>query len=123
MSDQRSAAKNLANMMLGLKDYGSAAVVISGCDGAFTSCSAEIRQRVEQLKVEPSETAITALKQVLEKAREEIRDHEKWEQEIFSMVSQDDQQVAPLKQAFSASAIARNKLLQEVSEASNFLEA
>ena len=118
MEEKRWVSKGLVNLLVfELKNYISAAEIVSGSTDMFESYSRLIKDTIAKTQEIPAGTKFHELQRILEEARTEISDHRKWQEEVFASLPQADDEsgaTGPLRQAFTTAAIARNKLLQDV---------
>ena len=120
---KRFASRGLVHMLIHdkeMKNYNSAAEVVSGSVDVFAMCGRDIAAKVEELEIDLSVVSALALQQALDEARAEITADENWQMEVIkNLPRQDDQDglTGPLRQAFAKSKKAREVLLQQVNEA------
>lgn len=120
MTEKRWASRGLVNMLIGMKNYASAAEVVSGAEDVFAMCSRQLGDKIAHIQEVPTAVSALELQQVLDNAREEIGEHQKWQNEVLeSLPPRDDEEglTGPLRQAFTKSGTARAKLLTEVMQA------
>ncbi len=118
MSEKRWVSHGLVDMLLEMRKYDSAAEVVSGSENVFSLLSNKIGDAIARVEKCANGGDLLELKNLLDEAKEEIRDHQDWQQEVFEILAEqgnDNQGLTrALRQAFSDSAAARSKLLDEV---------
>lgn len=120
-ADERWASRGLVNMLIReMKDYKAAAEIVSGSDDVFAMCSRQIGDSISRIQEVPTVVSALELQQVLDNARAEISEHQKWQNEVLaSLPPRDDEEglTGPLRQAFTKTGTTRAKLLTEVMQA------
>lgn len=120
-ADERWASRGLVGMLIReMKDYKAAAEVVSGSEDVFAMCSRQIGNKIAQIQEIPTAVSALELQQVLDNARAEIAEHQKWQTEVIaSLPPRDDEEglTGPLRQAFTKTGTVRAKLLTEVMQA------
>jgi hypothetical protein len=120
-ADERWASRGLVAMLIReMKDYKAAAEVVSGSDDVFAMCSRQIGDSIARIQEIPTAVSALELQQVLNNARAEIAEHQKWQTEVIgSLPPRDDEEglTGPLRQAFTKTGTTRAKLLTEVMQA------
>jgi thioredoxin-related protein len=117
MSDKRWVSRALVDMLIEMKQYDSAAEVVSGSEGIFVVLSKQIGDTIARAKGYSAGSDFLEVQKVLDEAKEEIKDHQQWQQEVLKTLPKPDDDrglTRQLRQAFSTSATARAKLLNEV---------
>ena len=121
MSERRWASRALVQMFIfELKKYDSAAEVVSGSEDTFSLHSRKLAELFKAMEENPAAVKPATLKELLDSAREEIRDHQDWQREVLDNLPRvDDEEglTGPLRQAFAKSSKARSELLNEVMNA------
>lgn len=120
-ADERWASRGIVAMLIReMKDYKAAAEVVSGSEDVFAMCSRQIGDCIARIQEIPTAVSALELQQVLDNARAEITEHQKWQNEVLaSLPARDDEEglTGPLRQAFTKTGTARAKLLTEVMQA------
>lgn len=120
-ADERWASRGIVAMLIReMKDYKSAAEVVSGSEDVFAMCSRQIGDCIARIQEIPTAVSALELQQVLDNARAEITEHQKWQNEVLaSLPARDDEEglTGPLRQAFTKTGTVRAKLLTEVMQA------
>lgn len=120
-ADERWASRGLVAMLIReMKDYKAAAEVVSGSEDVFAMCSRLIGDCIARIQEIPTAVSALELQQVLDNARAEITEHQKWQNEVLaSLPPRDDEEglTGTLRQAFTKTGTARAKLLAEVMQA------
>lgn len=120
-ADERWASRSLVSMLIReMKDYKSAAEIVSGSDDVFAMCSRQIGDAIARIQEIPTAVSALELQQILKNARAEIAEHQKWQNEVIaSLPPRDDEEglTGPLRQAFTKTGTTRAKLLAEVMQA------
>lgn len=83
-------------------------------------CSRQIGDCIARIQEVPTAVSALELQQILDNARAEIDEHQKWQTEVLaSLPPRDDEEglTGPLRQAFTKTGTARAKLLTEVMQA------
>lgn len=83
-------------------------------------CSRQIGDCIARIQEIPTAVSALELQQVLDNARAEITEHQKWQCDVLaSLPARDDEEglTGPLRQAFTKTGTARAKLLTEVMQA------
>ncbi len=118
MSEKRWVSHGLVDMLIEMRKYDTAAEVVSGSGSVFSLLSNKIGSAIERAEDGANDSDLLELKNLLEEAKEEIWDHQDWQQEVFEKLADqaDDYQelTVALRQAFDDSSAARTKLLDEV---------
>lgn len=118
MSEKRWVSHGLVDMLIEMRKYDSASEVVSGSEGIFTSLSQRIGEAIARAEKGAADRNFAELKTVLDEAREEILDHQEWQDEVVDRLADlndDDRGLTrPLRQAFQESATARTTLLDQV---------
>ncbi len=119
--DERWASRGLVSMLIReMKNYKAAAEVESGSEDVFAMCSRQIGDCIARIQEIPTAVSALELQQVLDNARAEITEHQRWQEQVFKSLPKEDDEnglTGPLRQSFTKSATARAKLLTEVMEA------
>lgn len=114
MSEKRWASRGLVNMLVNeLKDYKSAAEVVSGAIDVFEMSVRSINEKIAQVNDTPSAAAGFELQKALNDAQQEVTDHLVWHKEVVeSLPKKDDEEglTGPLRQAFAKTGKARDNL-------------
>lgn len=122
-ADERWASRGLVAILLReSKDFKAAAEIESGSSDVFSFCERDIAEKVAEVEKEKSVAAGLALQQVLDNARAEVEEHERWQKQVFESFSKEDEEqglTLPLRQSFAASAEAREMLLRRVNSVSS----
>lgn len=120
-ADERWASRGIVAMLIReMKDYKAAAEVVSGSEDVFAMCSRQIGDCIARIQEIPTAVSALELQQVLDNARAEIGEHQKWQNDVMaSLPARDDEEglTGPLRQAFTKTGTARAKLLTEVMQA------
>lgn len=120
-ADECWASRSLVSMLIReMKDYKSAAEIVSGSDDVFAMCSRQIGDAIARIQEIPTAVSALELQQILKNARAEIAEHQKWQNEVIvSLPPRDDEEglTGPLRQAFTKTGTTRAKLLTEVMQA------
>lgn len=117
MSDKRWVSHGLVDMLMEMRKYDSAAEVVSGSENIFTGLSKRIDDAIARVREQPDGSEFRQLKNLLDEASEEIRDHQEWQQDVFEKLASEEDHCGlsrSLRQAFNESAAARTKLLDQV---------
>lgn len=118
MSEKRWVSHGLVDMLIEMRKFDSAAEVVSGSEDVFSLLFNKIGDAVARLEKSVNGSDLLELKNLLDEAREEILDHQDWQQEVFEKLAEqgDDNQglARVLRQAFIDSAASRSNLLDEV---------
>ncbi len=126
MSDRRWASSGLVRMLIhSLKDYKSAAEVISGADDVFNMSTRKIGAAIEGVKADPSRENLHELQLAVSKAREEIEVHTLWQGAVLNgLPAIDDEEglTGPVRQSFVKTGTTRAKLLMAVFGAEKYLK-
>jgi hypothetical protein len=104
----------LFNLLLDQKNYIAAAECVSGSEDTFILYSQIIVDTMEKSLMSQGGNPTLDLQQLLDAAKDDIQDHEKWEAELLEGLSKDNSAVEPLREAFKRVAVVREKLLREV---------
>lgn len=107
MSDKRWVSRGLIEM----QKYDSAAEVVSGSESLFLGLSKQLGDAIAHTKQTGSD--YHEVQQVLDGAKEEIKDHQQWQKDVLKKLQKRDGDrglTRQLRQAFSDSAAARTKL-------------
>ena len=119
--DERWASRGLVSMLIReMKNYKAAAEIESGSEDVFAMCSRQIGDCIARVQEIPTAVSALELQQVLDNARAEITEHQRWQEQVFKSLPKEDDEnglTGPLRQSFTKSVIARAKLLTEVMEA------
>lgn len=122
MSEKRWASRSLVNMLVNeLRDYKSAAEVVSGADDVFQMCADKINEKITQVQNDPSAASGLELQQALAEAQQEINDHFNWQKEVLEALPtkhDEDGLTGPLRQAFAKTAKSRDGLQAAVTATS-----
>jgi hypothetical protein len=122
-ADEHWASRGLVAMLLReFKDFKAAAEIESGSSDVFSLCERDIAEKVAAVEKGKSVVAGLALQQVLDNARAEVEEHERWQKQVFKSFSKEDEEqglTLPLRQSFAASAEAREMLLRLVNSVSS----
>jgi len=120
---ERRISRVLVNKLVReLKDYRAAAEVVSGSEDIFSLCTININNEIAVVDQYPDAAAELKLKHALEQAREEIKEHQEWQNEVLEILPKEDDDsglTGPLRQAFTKSAIARSRLLSKLTRTHN----
>lgn len=119
--DERFASRGLVAMLIReMKNYKAAAEIESGSKDVFAECRREITDRIAAVETDPSVVAGLELQKVLDNARAEIEEHERWQTQVFANLPKEDDEsglTGPLRQSFTKSAEARDELALTVTSA------
>jgi len=119
--DERWASRGLVAMLIReMKNYSAAAEIESGSVDVFAMCEREVEEKIAKVQDGPSAVSGLELQKVLDSARAEVEEHERWQNQVFkSFPKEDDEQglTGPLRQSFTQSAKARESLLSLVDAA------
>ncbi len=118
MSEKRWASRGLVNLLVfEMKNYQSAAEVVSGATDVFAMYSRLLGDVIAKAQELPAGVKFLELQRVIDTAREEIKEHQQWQDEVFSSLPKEDDEsgaTGPLRQAFTSTAADRARLLQEI---------
>jgi len=117
MSEKRWISRSLVNLLIKMRNYDSAADVVSGSEDVFAMQSRLIGNMIARGHKLPGGILCPEIKRVLDEAQEEIQDHDQWQDEVLKTLPPEDDHnglTGPLRQAFTKSASARIELLREV---------
>lgn len=118
----RWASAAIVDMLIGMKNYESAAEVVSGSTEMFANYSKRIRERLEENSTEkligPTGEFID-LSQYAHIAMDEISLHKEWQAEVIAKLPKEDDETGatgPLRQEFHRAAQERDKLFSQLTE-------
>jgi len=117
MQEMQWASKRLVSNLVHKEKYELAAYVVLGAKAVFDMYSKLISDTVEKSSGPSDKMRRRDLEFVLEQAKEEIREHRRWQEEILSSLPRRGEALgltAPLRLAFNDASDARKKLLQQV---------
>jgi hypothetical protein len=116
----RFASRSTVKMLIDMKNYSSAAEVVSDSKDTYAQYSSTIKDVIARSQELPANVKFVELQRVLDTARDEILQDQEWERDMLeALPAEDDQNGATglLRRAFSSAAIERNKLLSEMMSA------
>lgn len=117
MPVKRPLSSSLVAMLIEMKDYLSAAEVVSGSNDTFALYSRKLNDTIGRAQEIPAGVPFLDLKRIIDTAREEINEHRDWQEQVLKDLPKKDDETGatgPLRQAFTSAATERNKLLQEI---------
>ena len=117
MAPERWVSKSLVKLLIDMKNYTSAAEVISGSEDMLNGYSRLLGDFIAKAQEMPKAVDFKDLKQIIDTAHEELAAHQKWQAETIENLPIGDDEVGltgPVHKAFNTAAIARNNLLQEL---------
>ena len=110
----RQISQKMVALLVSQGKYEDAAELVSGCEDVFAMHSRMIRDTVARAQEDQTRVLFTDLLfPVLETAKQEIREHRQWQEEVLAKLP-DGSAAAPLRAAFEDAARARAQLLDEV---------
>lgn len=117
MQQVQWASKRLVSNLVQKEKYELAAYAVLGAKAVFDMYSKLISDTVEKSHGTSEKMRRRDLEFIIEQAKEEIREHRKWQDEVLSNLPRKGEALgltAPLRLAFNDASDARKKLLQQV---------
>lgn len=114
MAGTRQVSQKMVALLVSQGKYEDAAELVSGSGDAFAMHSRQIKETVARAQEDQTRVLFTDLLfPVLETAKQEIREHRQWQEEVLAKLP-DGSAAASLRAAFEDAARARAQLLDEV---------
>lgn len=117
MQQVQWASKRLVSNLVQKEKYELAAYAVLGAKAVFDMYSKLISDTVEKSHGTSEKMRRRDLEFIIEQAKEEIREHRKWQDQVLSSLPRKGEALgltAPLRLAFNDASDARKKLLQQV---------
>ncbi len=117
MQEKQFASKRLVRNLVAQEKYELAAYVVLGARSVFEMYSKLISETVSKSRDVAETVRRNELENVIELAKEEIKDHRRWQEEVLSCLPRKDEALGltgTLRLAFADVSDARKKLLQQV---------
>ncbi len=117
MQEKQCASKRLVRNLVTQEKYEQAAYVVLGARSVFDMYSRLISETVSKSRDVAETIGRGELENIVEMAKEEIKDHRRWQEEVLSCLPRKDEALGltgPLRLAFTDASDARKKLLQQV---------
>ncbi len=117
MAEKQWASKRLVCNLVTQEKYELAAYVVLGARSVFEMYSSWISATVSKSHDLSETVRRRELENILEMAKDEIKDHRKWQEEVLSSLPRKGDALGltgPLRLAFADASDARKKLLQQV---------
>lgn len=117
MADKQWASKKLVCNLVKQEKFELAAYVVLGAKSVFDLYSRWISETVSKSRELSEAARREELENILEMAKDEIKDHRKWQEEVLSNLPKRSEALGltgPLRLAFADASGARKRLLQQV---------
>ncbi len=117
MQEMQFASKRLVTNLVTQEKYEFAAYAVLGAKSVFDMYSRMISDTVSKSRDTSETIRRRELESILEMAKDEIKDHRKWQDEVLSALPRRGDALGltgPLRLAFADASDARKRLLQQV---------